>query len=91
MTCELNVPNLIEFIQAQANDTKFRRAEGTVGKPNAFYSVDTDSVLLKVSPIDSASQRFFRANLKMSILRMCHYSLLAGHPPERQMQDAMGR
>lgn len=42
-----------------------------------------------MSAVDGASQRFFLAILGLRILRLYHYSLLAGHPGERLMYDTM--
>lgn len=88
---ELDIPDLREFITAQTADNEFRPAATTVAQPKTLFSYAVDGVLVSVSPVDGASQRYLPAVLRPHVLRLCHYLLMEGHPDERQMYDSMRR
>lgn len=88
---ETNIPDLVECLQQQAHNNKCCQAAIAVGKQNTRFGYNTNSVLVQVSLIDSASQKYVPAALRARILSLCHYSLMAGHLGERQMYDTIHR
>lgn len=69
---EINIPDLAEFIQHQARGKECHQVAITVGKMNTRFSYNVDRVLIRVWPIDSASQKYVRVALRASILRLCY-------------------
>lgn len=88
---ETYIPDLQNFIQHQGRDNECSQAAINVGKPNTIFSYNTDGVLVRESAIDNVSQTYVPTVLRARSLRLCHYSLLAGHPDERQLYDTMRR
>lgn len=88
---EVDIPNFCEFTKAQKMNHECHRSAEAVGKPNSTFLYDAVGLLIRVSTINRASQRSVPANLPPRILRLCHYSLLAGNPGERQVYDSMRR
>lgn len=53
---ETDIYDLVEFIQQQTHDKECLQANIIVGKPNKRFRYNTDGVLVRASPINSASQ-----------------------------------
>lgn len=85
----MDVQNLYESIQPQTMDNKRQCSARTVRKENYTFPYDADGVFIRVSAIDRASQRYVPAVLRPRLLRLCYYSLLAGHLGERRMYDSL--
>lgn len=72
------IPMLPEFITAQASDMDCQQAFTSVENPNTRSNDDSERVLVRVLPLDDASQRVMSAFLRPRSSHTCHYSLLAG-------------
>lgn len=55
------------------------------------FSNNMDGVMVRVSPADSASQKYVTITLHARIRRPCHYSLLAGRPGKHLVYYIMSR
>lgn len=83
------IQTLPKFISAYSTDGDCRSAIASVGKPTTCLNAESDGLVIKVSTSDNASQRVVTASVRPRLLHRRHYSLLVGHPGEREMFGSM--
>lgn len=74
-----------EVFKAMISDHACIRAALTIGLSKSMFTFDTEGALVRVSPIDSASQRYIQITLRQVIFHLCNQSLLSGHSGEWRM------
>lgn len=68
---KLNFPDLCKFITAQKTDIKCYNWSTTVGKPKTSISYKVNGVLLRVSPVDEASEEYVLVTPTPHKLHLC--------------------
>jgi len=82
-------PTTEEMILAQSEDKYCQQLTATVGTPGSIFDINRLGVLVRISKLDGAVQVVVPLSLQPKLLRLGHYSLLAGHPGSRRMYDTM--
>lgn len=82
---------MLEFSTAQAADDKSCLAEATVGQPKRSFLYNAVRVIIKVSPVNGATQRYVPAVSWPRVQHLYFYSLMEGHYGDRQMYDSTRR
>lgn len=86
---KIDAPDLCKFNIAQDVDRGYYLAAAIVRQPNAFFSYDQVDAHIKASPTDGEPQPLVPDTLRSCVFRLCHYSLMVGHPGERWIYKSM--
>lgn len=78
---------LAELLDAQENNRACILAALIIGLLKSMFTFDTEPALVRVLPINGASQPYIPTTMQPCILHLCHYSLLVGHPGKRPIYD----
>lgn len=80
---------LAEIITVQSSDADCHADFTSAGEPITHFNIESVSVLVRITPLEGASQQLAAAFLRACFLPHCHYSLLARHHGECQMYNSM--
>ena len=73
-----------EFIETQATDSYCQqvRKEVALGT-NKLFQINNPGLLVRIAPLDRAGQVLVPASLRATVLNLCHYPRMVGHPEVR--------
>lgn len=85
---KVEILTLAEFTIKHSSDVYFQAAFTSAKKHSTRFNVDTDEVLVRVSPVDDVSQRAVPTSLRCRLPQPSRYSLMASHHGKQGVYDS---
>lgn len=79
------MPTKRDFVTVQTIDYYCRGIATTVGKPGLVHSYEREGLLFRQSEVDRSLKKVVTTSQHVPVHYMWQYSVLAGHPGERQL------
>lgn len=78
-----------DFNTCQTIDAYCNQIAAWLDKPRPVYLYNRISIIFRQSKVDSAVQKVVPVALRVLILYLSHYPILAGHPRKRRFYDKL--